>query len=194
LIRKDYDDLIRLDDDNYLNYESWPYWDSNIVSNMVNGLESVILEIADNLMFYLVPCEVGFHYEKVTIKDLEANIDYYTGCNMSLTFMSNLIAYMLKPEGKALRNDLGEIAFDCRIPVYEKNDDVIRVIKKIFSAFEEPISIDGKTLNILLSVGVAKYPQDGEDIISLLKHADSALYEAKEKRTDHSYSFYDELA
>jgi diguanylate cyclase (GGDEF)-like protein len=74
----------------------------------------------------------------------------------------------------------------------EKNDDVIRVIKKIFSAFEEPISIDGKTLNILLSVGVAKYPQDGEDIISLLKHADSALYEAKEKRTDHSYSFYDE--
>jgi diguanylate cyclase (GGDEF)-like protein len=74
----------------------------------------------------------------------------------------------------------------------EKTDDVIMVIKKMFSAFEEPVSIDGKTLNVLLSVGVAKYPQDGEDLISLLKHADSALYVAKEQRTDHSYSFFDE--
>ncbi len=73
-----------------------------------------------------------------------------------------------------------------------KNDDVIVVIKKIFSAFDEPIIIDEKTLNILLSVGVAKYPQNGDDIILLLKHADSALYVAKEKQTGHSYSFFDE--
>jgi hypothetical protein len=71
-----------------------------------------------------------------------------------------------------------------------KNDDVVVVIEKIFSAFEEPIRVDDKAFTIIMSVGVATYPQNGEEINALLKHADSALYEAKEERKQNSYSVY----
>jgi diguanylate cyclase (GGDEF)-like protein len=71
-----------------------------------------------------------------------------------------------------------------------KNEDVILVIKKIFSAFAEPIIIEDDPVTVQISVGAAKYPQDGEDMITLLKHADSALYAAKSQRTRHSYSIY----
>jgi len=73
----------------------------------------------------------------------------------------------------------------------ENDDDIVLVINKVFSAFSDPIIIDSEKHHIFMSIGVAKYPQDGEDIITLLKRADSALYEAKEKRSEQSYSFFD---
>src|SRR6185312_10054187 len=42
-----------------------------------------------------------------------------------------------------------------------------------------PIEIDGRALDIDLSIGVALYPRDGENPASLLANADAALYRAK---------------
>jgi diguanylate cyclase (GGDEF)-like protein len=46
-------------------------------------------------------------------------------------------------------------------------------------AFSQPIEIDGHTLDIDLSIGVALYPRDGDNPASLLANADAALYRAK---------------
>jgi diguanylate cyclase (GGDEF)-like protein len=39
--------------------------------------------------------------------------------------------------------------------------------------------IAGRTLSVTTSIGLATYPQDGEDVNALIHSADSAMYEAK---------------
>jgi diguanylate cyclase (GGDEF)-like protein/PAS domain S-box-containing protein len=51
-----------------------------------------------------------------------------------------------------------------------------------------PIAIDGETLSVTASLGVAVFPNDGTDVKTLLKHSDIALYQAKEAgRNCHRY-------
>ena len=43
------------------------------------------------------------------------------------------------------------------------------------------ITIDNKKLKVTTSIGVALFPEDGQDIDTLLKNADNAMYQAKLK-------------
>ncbi len=57
---------------------------------------------------------------------------------------------------------------------------------KIIAAFNTPYDIDGNTLQISASVGIASYPGDASDAETLLRHADLAMYQAKYKgRNDY---------
>ncbi|HEU4522068.1 MAG TPA: EAL domain-containing protein [Thermoanaerobaculia bacterium] len=58
--------------------------------------------------------------------------------------------------------------------------DVTSVARKILQAVSQPLVVDSHEFNITTSIGIAFYPQDGGDADSLLKNADSALYQAKE--------------
>lgn len=53
------------------------------------------------------------------------------------------------------------------------------VAKKLLRALEQPHRIDGRDLKVSGSVGVALYPDDGEEPGTLIAHADTALYDAK---------------
>ena len=50
---------------------------------------------------------------------------------------------------------------------------------RMTDAFKPPIEIDGHSLEVDLSIGIAIYPRDGESAESLLANADAALYRAK---------------
>ncbi len=52
-----------------------------------------------------------------------------------------------------------------------------------------PFQIDGHDIFVTSSVGIAIYPNDGEDVASLVKHADSAMYRAK--KTNTGFQFYE---
>jgi diguanylate cyclase (GGDEF)-like protein/PAS domain S-box-containing protein len=52
--------------------------------------------------------------------------------------------------------------------------------EKILRALSGPVDIDGHHLHVSASIGIAIYPEDGEDAVSLLKHADFAMYHAKD--------------
>jgi diguanylate cyclase (GGDEF)-like protein len=45
---------------------------------------------------------------------------------------------------------------------------------------EERFGDDGESIKVTISVGVASYPESGEDAESVIRNADEALYEAKE--------------
>jgi EAL domain-containing protein (putative c-di-GMP-specific phosphodiesterase class I) len=45
--------------------------------------------------------------------------------------------------------------------------------------------LDGREVVLTASIGIALYPEDGEDADSLLKHADTAMYHAKDKGRDN---------
>ncbi len=63
-------------------------------------------------------------------------------------------------------------------------NDVTGVARKILDTVAQPMTIDGHEFNITTSIGIAFYPQDGADVDTLLKNADSALYRAKESGRD----------
>ncbi len=52
--------------------------------------------------------------------------------------------------------------------------------EKIQQVLEKEIQIDEHTIYITCSIGISTYPQDSQDIDSLLKYADVAMYKAKE--------------
>jgi diguanylate cyclase (GGDEF)-like protein len=53
------------------------------------------------------------------------------------------------------------------------------IAKAVSDALDKPISYGKVEFLTALSVGVAVYPQDGTDVETLLKHADTAMYQAK---------------
>ena len=55
----------------------------------------------------------------------------------------------------------------------------LRLAEKCSAAFREPILHEGLEFYSAPSIGVAMYPQDGRDVATVLKHADTAMYQAK---------------
>ncbi|GAA2521737.1 putative bifunctional diguanylate cyclase/phosphodiesterase [Pilimelia columellifera] len=59
---------------------------------------------------------------------------------------------------------------------------------RLTEALRAPVILDGLPLDVDASMGVALYPQHGTDVAALLRHADVAMYEAKQ--TGNSPAFY----
>ncbi len=60
---------------------------------------------------------------------------------------------------------------------------------KILALVSEPFVIEGQELYLTASIGIAVYPNDGADGQTLLKHADLAMYQAKEMDRNN-FQFY----
>ena len=58
-------------------------------------------------------------------------------------------------------------------------DDVVKLVSKVIQAVSQPYSIQGRGVSMTASVGVGIYPTHGEEVETLIKNADLALYEAK---------------
>jgi diguanylate cyclase (GGDEF)-like protein/PAS domain S-box-containing protein len=59
-------------------------------------------------------------------------------------------------------------------------DDVTKVTDRIVESFARPFSIDGKELYASASIGISVFPYDGHDVDSLIRSADTAMYQAKD--------------
>lgn len=70
-------------------------------------------------------------------------------------------------------------------------DDAKRIAEKILRVLDQPLIIREHRLHIGASIGIALFPRDGNDIHALLRHADTALYRAKETGRNR-YQFYEQ--
>ncbi|MGS0757682.1 EAL domain-containing protein, partial [Roseateles sp. GG27B] len=59
-------------------------------------------------------------------------------------------------------------------------EDFRRMLERILNACSEPVCIDGLFVQVSASIGVTLYPQDESDVDQLMRHADQAMYEAKQ--------------
>ncbi len=84
---------------------------------------------------------------------------------------------------------LGGDEFTILLETIEHPQDVVRVAEKILGALAEPFDLGGQEVFISGSLGLALFPQDGQDLQTLLKNADTALYRAKEQGRN-GYAFY----
>ncbi len=60
-----------------------------------------------------------------------------------------------------------------------------RVAERVHAALAPPFSVDAVTVRVDASVGIALFPAHGHEVSFLLRHADIAMYQAKETRTGH---------
>lgn len=67
--------------------------------------------------------------------------------------------------------------------------DVTTVLHHILDTLAKPFELSGKEFNISGSIGISLFPEDGQDTSTLIKHADTAMYSAKECGRN-TYRFY----
>jgi diguanylate cyclase (GGDEF)-like protein len=83
---------------------------------------------------------------------------------------------------------LGGDEFGVLLPGLGNSAGATQAAEKIRATLEQDFLIDELPVHIDASVGIALYPQHGEDVDMLLQHADVAMYEAK--RTHSGFGFY----
>ena len=66
---------------------------------------------------------------------------------------------------------------------------VTTAAKRIVAAMESPFNLDDREIFVTASIGITVYPDDGEDVETLTKNADTAVFRAKEKGRN-IYQFY----
>jgi diguanylate cyclase (GGDEF)-like protein/PAS domain S-box-containing protein len=69
--------------------------------------------------------------------------------------------------------------------------DAAVAAQKILEVLSVPYHVDDTELHSTPSIGISLYPEDGEDFVMLMKHADTAMYHTKESGRA-SYRFYTE--
>jgi diguanylate cyclase (GGDEF)-like protein/PAS domain S-box-containing protein len=60
-------------------------------------------------------------------------------------------------------------------------DEVTQGANRIIAALNQPITVDERPLQTTASIGVSVFPRDGADMVELLKHSDTAMYQAKDR-------------
>lgn len=103
-----------------------------------------------------------------------------------------MVAHAIK---SSLRQDdtvarLGGDEFIILLENTGSRSDVEQVALKIIAHLSRPFIVQGHKLEIGTSIGISCYPEDGKDTMSLIKHADLAMYRAKEKGRGN-FQFYE---
>ncbi len=79
--------------------------------------------------------------------------------------------------------------FTVLLPNINSPEDAVRAAQRIQENLKPVFKLEEQSLHITCSIGIALYPDDGEDAETLVKNADAALYRAKEKGRNN-YQFY----
>jgi diguanylate cyclase (GGDEF)-like protein len=78
---------------------------------------------------------------------------------------------------------LGGDEFGVLLPKIADGEAAVAVAEKIRQVLRNPFTLEGITLDVRASAGLALYPDHGEDVEALLRRADVAMYIAKEDHT-----------
>jgi diguanylate cyclase (GGDEF)-like protein/PAS domain S-box-containing protein len=70
-----------------------------------------------------------------------------------------------------------------------RSEETVRVGMKLLEAMRQPFRVAGRELRVTASIGVAIGPQDGDDVQTLVKCADTAMYRAKDAGRDRLQLF-----
>jgi diguanylate cyclase (GGDEF)-like protein len=94
-----------------------------------------------------------------------------------------LVQYARRVEGLLRQTDtlarLGGDEFAAVLPDVTRREDAVKIAQSVVDALKVPFEIAGHELFVTGSIGVAVYPYDAADAMSLQKNADLALYRAK---------------
>lgn len=88
---------------------------------------------------------------------------------------------------------LGGDEFIVLLEGYKDTQNVSHVARKMLRAIAEPMHLNNHQLSVSPSIGIALYPDDAKDAMELLKHADVAMYHAKDSGRNNYQFFIEEM-
>ena len=84
---------------------------------------------------------------------------------------------------------MGGDEFTIILEGFSDEDDITRVAERITKSLAEPFHLGVNEASIGVSIGITIYPTDDQEIDDLLRHADAAMYRAKQEG-GNSFQFY----
>ncbi|WP_262281515.1 EAL domain-containing protein [Micromonospora sp. MA102] len=84
-------------------------------------------------------------------------------------------------DGEDLVARLGGDEFAIVVPGLTGTDQARERADRVVAALAEPVPLDGLPLDVGGSIGIALFPEHGEDFATLMRHADVAMYDAKHR-------------
>ena len=112
------------------------------------------------------------------VKEVNDTLGHLAGDNL-LIEVGNRISKILRDVDTIAR--IGGDEFSILLP-HTNQDEAIITAQKILSCFSKTIKIEDIDVSVSASIGIAIYPDDGEDVHTLLRHADIAMYVAKRNK------------
>ncbi|MFF0831108.1 EAL domain-containing protein [Brevibacillus sp. NPDC003359] len=120
-------------------------------------------------------------------KDVNDSFGHDVG-DMLLIEASKRLQACLKPGDVVAR--LGGDEFTIMQNQLQDRSEATALAEQIMNQLQRPFELDGHVFNVSCSIGIALYPQDGDNPEDLLKRADTALYTVK-SRGKNGYDFFD---
>jgi len=105
--------------------------------------------------------------------------------------IAGIIDKVLRPNDFVAR--VGGDEFVIILQEYSSLRELTTIIDRIQNILTKTIVVQTNPINISSSVGIAFYPKDGEDIVTLMKNSDIAMYEAKKNGRSQYHFFTEEL-
>ncbi len=114
-------------------------------------------------------------------KEVNDTLGHYAG-DLLLKKVSDQLRNSLRPSKSQIYR-LGGDEFAILAPNIRSIDEVFSVSEAISSSLRRPIEVEGVTLELGGSIGIACFPEHGDNSDSLLRCADVAMYRAKSSGT-----------
>ncbi|AXS84027.1 GGDEF and EAL domain-containing protein [Marinobacter sp. Arc7-DN-1] len=85
---------------------------------------------------------------------------------------------------------VARIGGDEFVLLLQGDDNHDAVYQRLLATVGEPVPVGDQSVTLTASLGITRYPEDGADAEGLIRHADQAMYSAKEKGRNQ-YHFFD---
>jgi diguanylate cyclase (GGDEF)-like protein/PAS domain S-box-containing protein len=147
----------------------------------------------------LIEIAAAHHGRRFAVLFLDLDRFKHLNDSFGHTFGDRLLRQMAERlrqscEGRATVTRFGGDEFVVVLPAVAESGEAVAFARELLAAVERPFLAEGRELYVSGSIGIALYPYDGEDVDTLIRHADAAMYQSKRDRRGPVRLYSPELA